>query len=127
MTQAGARRADTDRAAMFATFHAIADDTGSDMRAVIDLYLECTAEAMDRLSVAIAARSADEGARMAHTCAGSSQLCGIRRLGRLFECIETAARAGRFHRASMLCKWARTEFATVGAALLERDEGTGQP
>jgi HPt (histidine-containing phosphotransfer) domain-containing protein len=104
---------------MAAAFRAIAEDIGDGVRSVVDLYLECTAEAMDRLSAAIAAQSADEGVRAAHTCAGSSQLCGVRHLGTLFERIEEAARGGRFDLASALCRQAQAEFAAVRAVLLD--------
>jgi HPt (histidine-containing phosphotransfer) domain-containing protein len=107
---------------MIAAFRAIAEDTGDEFRNIVNLYLESTAEAMDRLRAAVAARLEDGSTRAAHTCAGSSRLCGVRQLALLFERIEAAARSGQFDLASALCARALTEFAHVRAALVEQSE-----
>jgi len=115
------------RAVTLAAFRALAADTGEEIRSLVDLYLECTAEALDRLSAAIAAQSVEESARAAHSCAGSSLLCGMQRLGLLFERIEEASRARQFDAASTLCCRARAEFAAVQTILLEHGESTEGP
>jgi len=125
MSGSGALNADARRAVMMAAFQALATDIGDDVHSVMDLYVECTAEALDRLSAALAAQSIEESARAAHACAGSSLLCGVRRLGRLCERIERAACVGRFDLASALCRRACGEFAAVQTILRDARETTG--
>src|SRR5204863_10033968 len=56
------------------------DGSAENLRELVTLYLNQTAEQMEQLEAAVAAGDAPEVRRLAHSCAGASSTCGMRRL-----------------------------------------------
>jgi CheY-like chemotaxis protein/nitrogen-specific signal transduction histidine kinase len=56
------------------------DGNDTHLRELVDLYLDQTAQQLDQLAAAVQARAAQDVRRVAHSCAGASATCGMRRL-----------------------------------------------
>jgi HPt (histidine-containing phosphotransfer) domain-containing protein len=62
---------------------------------LVELYLHQTAADIAKLCTAIAARSACEVERLAHSCASTSTVCGMVAIATLFKELEHTARENR--------------------------------
>ena len=70
---------------------------GSDENLIelIDLFLKQTTEQIDQMKVAMIGNNGEEVARLAHSCAGASAICGMVSLVPLLRQLESAAKEGR--------------------------------
>ena len=66
------------------------DGDPENLRELVTLYLSQTEEQLDRLEAAVQAGAAQEVRRLAHSCAGASATCGMRRLVPLLRELERA-------------------------------------
>ncbi|HPF99391.1 MAG TPA: response regulator [Kiritimatiellia bacterium] len=80
------------------------------VKELVDLYVSQTAEMLEGLQAAVAAASADEVARLAHKCAGSSAACGVNGLARLLRELEARAKSGALDGAQDSVDQAREHF-----------------
>jgi HPt (histidine-containing phosphotransfer) domain-containing protein len=67
----------------------------SEMRELVNLYLEQTATEIAELQVAISSGAMRDVERLAHGCAGASSNCGMVGIAPLFKELELAAREGQ--------------------------------
>ena len=81
------------------------------VRELVDLYITQTAEMLEGLQAAVAATSAEEVARLAHKCAGSSAACGVNGLAKLLRELEVRAKSGALDGAQAAVEQARAHFA----------------
>lgn len=88
----------TDTAALQADLDFWRDLAGGDddcARELLTLYLSDTSAQISLMVSGLAAGRADEVGRVAHTCAGSSSICGVDPLAALFRQLEQQARDNR--------------------------------
>ena len=93
------------------------DGSADNLRELITLYLDQTAEQMEQLEAAVAAGSPAEVRRIAHSCAGASSTCGMRELVPLLRELERQGLEGKLTNAAQLCEQAAKEFARIRAFL----------
>ena len=93
------------------------DGSKESLRELVDLYLSQTAEQLEKLEASIAASSATETRRLAHSCAGASATCGMRRLVPLLRELERQGLEGKLNGAADLCIRAKQEFKCIRAFL----------
>jgi len=94
------------------------DGSADNLRELITLYLDQTTEQMEQLDAAVAAGSATEVRRIAHSCAGASSTCGMRELVPLLRELERQGFEGKLINAAQLCEQAGREFARIRAFLV---------
>lgn len=93
------------------------DGSPDNLRELVTLYLNQTAEQLDQLQAAVAAGLPAEVRRVAHSCAGASATCGMRRLVPLLRDLEHQGMAGQLTNAAELCQKAHSEFHLIRAFL----------
>jgi CheY-like chemotaxis protein/nitrogen-specific signal transduction histidine kinase len=93
------------------------DGSAENLRELVTLYLEQTAEQMEQLDAAIAAGGAADVRRLAHSCAGASSTCGMRRLVPLLRELERQGVEGKLVTAGEICEEASREFTRIRAFL----------
>jgi CheY-like chemotaxis protein/nitrogen-specific signal transduction histidine kinase len=93
------------------------DGSVENLRELVSLYLNQTAEQMEQLEAAIAAGEVTEVRRLAHSCAGASSTCGMRRLVPLLRELERQGMEGKLITASEICEEAGRQFAQIRAFL----------
>jgi two-component system, sensor histidine kinase and response regulator len=93
--------------------------TGSveSLRELTDLYLSQTEDQVTKLEAAVAAGTASEVRRLAHSCAGASATCGMRRLVPLLRELERQGADGKLTNASQLSQQAAHEFKQIRSFL----------
>jgi HPt (histidine-containing phosphotransfer) domain-containing protein len=89
------------------------DNTPEGLRELVDLYLSQTAEQLGALEAAIASRNAQEARRLAHSCAGASATCGMRRLAPVLREIERLSLEGALAETGKLASDAMREFENI--------------
>jgi CheY-like chemotaxis protein/HPt (histidine-containing phosphotransfer) domain-containing protein len=94
-----------------------ADGNAESLRELLTLYLNQTTRQMEELGAAVRACAAGEIRRLAHSCAGASATCGMRRLVNLLRELERLADAADLEPAPDLYVQAQTEFERVGQFL----------
>jgi HPt (histidine-containing phosphotransfer) domain-containing protein len=93
------------------------DGSAENLRELVALYLSQTSEQMEQLEAAIGAGEAAEVRRLAHSCAGASSTCGMRRLVPLLRELERQGLEGRLTNAAEIWEEAGREFAKIRAFL----------
>lgn len=91
------------------------DGSAENLRELVTLYLNQTTEQLEQLDAATVAGKAAEVRRLAHSCAGASATCGMRRLAPLLRQLEHQSQAGDLSNAPQLLKDIRREFAAIRA------------
>jgi CheY-like chemotaxis protein/HPt (histidine-containing phosphotransfer) domain-containing protein len=83
------------------------------LRELVTLYLDQTSGQLEQLEAAVAGGNASEARRLAHSCAGASATCGMRRLVPLLREIERQGLEGRLTNAVEVCRAAAREFELI--------------
>jgi HPt (histidine-containing phosphotransfer) domain-containing protein len=83
------------------------------LKELVNLYLDQTAGQMEQLEAAVQSGNATEVRRIAHSCAGASATCGMRRLVPLLRELEKQGVEGKLTTATELCANAGKEFETI--------------
>jgi CheY-like chemotaxis protein/HPt (histidine-containing phosphotransfer) domain-containing protein len=83
------------------------------LRELVTLYLDQTTGQLEQLEAAVAGGNASEARRLAHSCAGASATCGMRRLVPLLREIERQGLEGRLTTAVEVCRAAAREFDLI--------------
>ena len=83
------------------------------LRELVTLYLDQTSGQLEHLEAAVAAGNASEARRLAHSCAGASATCGMRRLVPLLREIERQGLEGRLTNAVEVSHAAAREFELI--------------
>ncbi len=87
------------------------------LRELATLYLSQTAEQIEQLEAAIQAAAPADVRRLAHSCAGASATCGMRRLVPLLRELERQGADGKLSSAAQLCEQISREFDCIRAFL----------
>jgi CheY-like chemotaxis protein len=93
--------------------HEFSDGSPDNLRELITLYINQTAEQVEQLASAVDAARAADVRRVAHSCAGASATCGMRRLVPLLRELERQGAEGRLTNAAELCANAKAEFQRI--------------
>jgi CheY-like chemotaxis protein len=96
-----------------------ADGDPGTMRELINLYFDQTVTQLEQLAAAAKAGSAEELRRLAHSCAGASATCGMRRMATLLRQLEHRSAEGNTGAAVNSVRAIQAEFAQ-GRRILER-------
>jgi len=91
------------------------DGSPENLRELVELYLSQTAGQLEQLEAAVAANTPAEVRRVAHSCAGASSTCGMRRLAPLLRQLERMGLEGQLANAAELCRQASREFELIRA------------
>jgi CheY-like chemotaxis protein/nitrogen-specific signal transduction histidine kinase len=89
------------------------DGTRESLKELTDLYLSQTEEQIARLQAAVNAGAAAEVRRIAHSCAGASATCGMRRLVPLLRELERQGSQSNLTSAPQLSQEAAHEFTLI--------------
>jgi CheY-like chemotaxis protein/HPt (histidine-containing phosphotransfer) domain-containing protein len=89
------------------------DGNQDNLRELVTLYLEQTEHQVKQLEAAVQADSAKEVRRLAHSCAGASATCGMRRLVPLLRELEGQGSEGQLTDATLLLQQVREEFGRI--------------
>ena len=103
-----------------------ADGSADGLAEIIDLYLKQTADQIRLMRSSLAGEDRAEAARLAHTCAGASAICGIDGLVPMIRELEQRCLHGGDHFASLLDR-IDFEFQAVRRFLLERKQQGVEP
>jgi CheY-like chemotaxis protein/HPt (histidine-containing phosphotransfer) domain-containing protein len=87
------------------------------LRELVTLYLDQTATQLEQLEGAIRAQSAPEVRRLAHSCAGASATCGMRRLVPMLRELERKGFENKLEGAPTICEDASREFDRIRSFL----------
>jgi CheY-like chemotaxis protein/HPt (histidine-containing phosphotransfer) domain-containing protein len=93
------------------------DGNPESLKELATLYLNQTAEQLEQLDSAVAAGVASEVRRLAHSCAGASATCGMRRLAPILRELENKGLTGDLSNAAQLCVQANAEFQRIRSFL----------
>jgi len=83
------------------------------LRELVALYLDQTRGQLDQLEAAVRAAAPQEVRRLAHSCAGASATCGMRRLVPLLRELEREGCEGKLTHADQLCSQTAAEFESI--------------
>jgi HPt (histidine-containing phosphotransfer) domain-containing protein len=83
------------------------------LRELVTLYLDQTATQLEQLENGIEAQSAAEVRRLAHSCAGASATCGMRRLVPMLRELERKGFENKLEGAAGICDDASREFERI--------------
>jgi CheY-like chemotaxis protein/HPt (histidine-containing phosphotransfer) domain-containing protein len=89
------------------------DGDPENLRELVLLYLSQTEEQLGQIETAVQAGAAQEVRRLAHSCAGASATCGMRRLVPLLRELELQASEGQLGGANQLSRQAGEEFKRI--------------
>jgi len=89
------------------------DGNAESLRELITLYLQQTGTQIEQLEAAVAANQPQEVRRLAHSCAGASATCGMRRLVPLLRELEKQGYEGQLTNAAELSEGVVLEFARI--------------
>ena len=89
------------------------DGNPENLRELVTLYLQQTANQIEQLEAAIAANRPEDVRRLAHSCAGASATCGMRRLVPLLRELEQQGLEGRLTTAPELFRSVVAEFRRI--------------
>jgi CheY-like chemotaxis protein/HPt (histidine-containing phosphotransfer) domain-containing protein len=89
------------------------DGSPENLRELIDLYLDQTAQQLGQLTAAISSGAPPEVRRLAHSCAGASSTCGMRRLAPMLRELERQGQEAKLTTAPQLCQEAQREFGRI--------------
>jgi CheY-like chemotaxis protein/HPt (histidine-containing phosphotransfer) domain-containing protein len=83
------------------------------LRDLVMLYLRQTGDQMEQLAAAVKAGDPHEVRRLAHSCAGASATCGMRRLVPMLKELERLGAEGRMERTLAIYGEAQAEFSCI--------------
>jgi CheY-like chemotaxis protein/HPt (histidine-containing phosphotransfer) domain-containing protein len=89
------------------------DGDQDNLRELVTLYLDQTSQQVEQLEAAIRAGAVQEVRRLAHSCAGASATCGMRRLVPILRELERQGFEGKLTNASQLSYEVGQEFALI--------------
>jgi len=89
------------------------DGDPGNLRELVTLYLNQTKEQLEQLGAAVKAGTAQEVRRLAHSCAGASATCGMRRLVPLLRELERQGFEGQLRNPAQLFHQAAEEFDRI--------------
>jgi CheY-like chemotaxis protein len=89
------------------------DGDPASLRELATLYLDQTSQQLAQLEAAVRADTAQEVRRLAHSCAGASATCGMRRLVLLLRELEREGFEGKLTNAKQLSRQASEEFDRI--------------
>jgi HPt (histidine-containing phosphotransfer) domain-containing protein len=89
------------------------DGDQDNLRELVTLYLDQTSQQVEQLEAAIQAGAVQEVRRVAHSCAGASATCGMRRLVPILRELERQGFEGKLTNASQLSYEVGQEFARI--------------
>ncbi len=89
------------------------DGDPENLRELVTLYLNQTSQQLEQLEAAVQAGAAQEVRRLAHSCAGASATCGMRRLVPLLRELERQGFEGKLTNAAQLSHQAGEEFERI--------------
>jgi signal transduction histidine kinase/HPt (histidine-containing phosphotransfer) domain-containing protein len=93
--------------------HDFTDGDPENLRELVNLYLEQTNGQIEQLEAAVQAGNAAEVRRLAHSCAGASATCGMRRLVPCLRELERLGLEGQLNGAAQFCQVAVAEFDRI--------------
>ncbi|HWI59527.1 MAG TPA: response regulator, partial [Bacillota bacterium] len=93
------------------------DGSAENLQELVTLYLDQTSEQLHQLEAALTADSAPDVRRLAHSCAGASATCGMRRLVPVLRELERQALEGKLVNPAKLLQQAQNEFARIRSFL----------
>jgi CheY-like chemotaxis protein/HPt (histidine-containing phosphotransfer) domain-containing protein len=93
--------------------HEFTDGNPESLRELATLYLNQTTEQLEQLDAAVASGVASEVRRLAHSCAGASATCGMRRIAPILRELEGKGLTGDLSNAAQLCAQANAEFERI--------------
>jgi CheY-like chemotaxis protein/HPt (histidine-containing phosphotransfer) domain-containing protein len=93
--------------------HEFTDGNVDSLRELVTLYLDQTTTQLEQLEAAIQAKSATEVRRLAHSCAGASATCGMRRLVPMLRELEHKGFENKLEGAAQICENASREFERI--------------
>jgi CheY-like chemotaxis protein/HPt (histidine-containing phosphotransfer) domain-containing protein len=93
------------------------DGNPESVRELVTLYLDQTGAQLEQLDLAVQAGKAQEARKLAHSCAGASATCGMRRLVPLLRELERQGLEERLTNATELSRQAGEEFQRISAFL----------
>jgi CheY-like chemotaxis protein/nitrogen-specific signal transduction histidine kinase/HPt (histidine-containing phosphotransfer) domain-containing protein len=91
----------------------LTDGDQDNLRELVTLYLNQTKDQLAQLEAAVQADTAQEVRRLAHSCAGASATCGVRRIVPLLRELEREGFEGRLTSAAQLSRQASEEFERI--------------
>src|SRR5207302_1839054 len=86
------------------------DGNPESLRELVTLYIDQTADQLVQLDAAMLSADAPAVRRLAHSCAGASATCGIRRMVPLLRDLERQSSEGQLANAPQLCEQLGREF-----------------
>jgi len=89
------------------------DGDPDNFRELVTLYLTQTSEQLEQLEAAVRAQATGEVRRIAHSCAGASATCGMRRLVPLLRELERQGAEEKLTNATWICQEVEREFDSV--------------
>jgi CheY-like chemotaxis protein/nitrogen-specific signal transduction histidine kinase/HPt (histidine-containing phosphotransfer) domain-containing protein len=89
------------------------DGSPDNLRELIALFLTQTTEQLEQLEAAVTAGAAADVRRLAHSCAGASSTCGMRRLAPMLRELERQGLEGKLTNAAQVCQDANLEFQSI--------------
>jgi len=93
------------------------DGNVDNLRELVTLYVNQTETQLNQLGAAVKASDAQEVRRLAHSCAGASATCGMRRIVPLLRELEHQGMEEKLANATELWRAAETEFGSIRAFL----------
>jgi CheY-like chemotaxis protein/HPt (histidine-containing phosphotransfer) domain-containing protein len=91
----------------------LTDGIPENLRELITLYLDQTGTQLPQLQAAVRANQPAEVRRLAHSCAGASSTCGMRRLAPMLHQLENQSAEGNLEGAAQLCDQINAEFLCI--------------
>jgi CheY-like chemotaxis protein len=89
------------------------DGDPDSFRELVTLYVSQTSEQLEQLESAVRSSVAGEVRRIAHSCAGASATCGMRRLVPLLRELERQGTEEKLTNAENICQQANREFSSI--------------
>ena len=99
-----------------------ANGNEENLRELITLYLQQTADQIEKLETAARAGNASELKHQAHSCAGASATCGMVTIVPLLQKLERMGNEGNLANALPLCEEAGRQFGRIRNFLAEYQE-----
>ena len=87
------------------------------LRELVTLYLDQTSTQLEQLEAAISSQSASDVRRLAHSCAGASATCGMRKLVPMLRELEHKGFENKLDGSAAICQNAAREFDRIRAFL----------
>ena len=95
------------------------DGNPESLRELVTLYLDQTSGQIEQLDAAVKAAQRQEVRRLAHSCAGASATCGMRRMVPLLRELEQQGHEGQLAGAAELCAQRRPRISSASANFFE--------